>query len=143
MVRLANERLASYAPQACAILASADPVLPLADACVDRFLSTYVLDLLSDSAAAQILGEARRVLVPGGLLCLAGITHGVTPTSKIVMSVWQWLFARNPRIVGGCRPTRLAELLPQDQWRIRHHDAVVSWGVASEVLVAIPMSETP
>jgi len=138
MVRLASERLAQYAPRASAVLASADPVLPLANASADRFIATYVLDLLSESAAIETLDEARRVLGPGGLLCLAGITHGVTATSKAIMSVWQSLFARNPNLVGGCRPTRLNNLLPIEQWGIRYHDTVESWGVASEVVVAFP-----
>jgi ubiquinone/menaquinone biosynthesis C-methylase UbiE len=138
MVRIASGRLASYGSRALATLAPVAPALPLADTCVDRFLSTYVLDLLSETAARQVLAEARRVLVPGGLLCLAGITRGVTPVSRVVMGGWQWLFNRNPSWVGGCRPTLLRQLVPTDRWNIRSHETVVSWGVASEVLVATP-----
>lgn len=141
MIRLATKRLAPYAPRASAVLVPADPVLPVANLSVDRFFSTYVLDLLSESAASQILGEAQRVLMPGGLLCLAGITEGVTAVSKVVMSAWQWIFSRNPSLVGGCRPTTLSDLLPKTDWEIQFQAVVVSWGVASKVVVARARSD--
>jgi len=117
-------------------LASSRPALDLADSSVDRFVSAYVLDLLAEPLVRQVLAEAGRVLRPEGLLCVAGITHGVTPFSRLVMSAWEWLFARNPSWVGGCRPTRLERHLPASDWNIRFRTVVVSWGVASEVVVA-------
>jgi ubiquinone/menaquinone biosynthesis C-methylase UbiE len=143
MVEIARARLAPFAARATASLAGAQPIIPLADASVDRVVATYVLDLLPDPAVRQVLAEAERVLRSGGMLCVAGITHGVDPLSRVVMGAWQWLFARNPMWVGGCRPTNLTDHLRGAQWRICFHDVVVAWGVASEVLVASPMAESP
>jgi hypothetical protein len=52
------------------------------------------------------------------------------------MDIWGWVFSQRPSIVGGCRPTELAELLPASQWKIRHRSVVVPWGIASEVVIA-------
>lgn len=138
MVDLAAGRLAPFAPRARVALASGEPALSLPDASIDRFVSTYVFDLLPVEEQRRWLTEARRVLRPGGLLCLVGITPGVTPLSRTIMGLWQWLFARNPKWVGGCRPTSATERLEADEWEIRFRKVVVAWGVASEVIIAAP-----
>jgi ubiquinone/menaquinone biosynthesis C-methylase UbiE len=139
MVGIARSRLAPFASRAAVELASDTLSLPAEDSTVDRLVSTYVLDLLSESAMRRFLAEARRVLRPRGRLCLAGITHGSTPLSRLVMGAWQWIFGLNPSWVGGCRPTRLADYLVRKDWNVHFRDVVVAWGVASEVLVASPL----
>ena len=140
MVSIASERLKPYASRASVALTNGPPILLAEDASVDRLISTYVFDLLPDSERKQFLAEASRVLRPGGMLCLAGITSGTTPVSRVVMSAWQWLFARSPHVVGGCRPTRAVEYLPAEFWQTRYREVVVSWGVASEVVIASPQT---
>lgn len=141
MLQLAAKRLAPFSPRATVGLASDAPRLPLPDATVDRFIATYVFDLLAHAEQQRLLAEAARVLQPDGLLCLAGITPGVTPLSRRVMAVWEWLFQRNPRWVGGCRPTRATHYLPSSAWQIRYRTVVVAWGVASEVIIASPVQQ--
>jgi len=136
MVEIASARLAPFAARANVTPASGQPALALADASVDRFVSTYVLDLLPDAVVRQVLAEARRALRPDGLLCLAGITQGISPLSRLVMGAWAKVFAMNPSWVGGCRPTELTQHLSASDWTIRFQKVVVAWGVASEVVVA-------
>ncbi len=62
--------------------------LPAADRSCDRFVSTYVLDLLSEDDIRAALRDARRVLVPSGRLCLASLTTGHTPWSRTVCRAW-------------------------------------------------------
>ena len=110
--------------------------LPDRDGGWDRLLSTYVLDLLSEEQLTVTLAETHRVLRPGGLLCLAGLTHGTTPGSRLVMGGWDLLHRLTPRLVGGCRPIVLSKSLQPSEWKVRHHQVIVRWGIASEVLVA-------
>ena len=142
MVELASKRLAPFASRARVALVQGQAKAPVDDASVDRFVSTYVFDLLAMSEQLQWLAEAARVLRPNGLLCVAGITHGITPISRAAMALWQRLFALNPRWVGGCRPARVVELLATDSWNVRFRAVVVSWGVASELVVAAPFVRT-
>lgn len=139
MVVLATRRLAPFAPRASVVLADGSPVLPLEDASVDRFVSTYVFDLLPASAQRQLLAEAARVLKPNGLLCLCGITPGVTAASRFVMGIWQGLFTRHPAWVGGCRPICAGDYLPAEAWRTCYRTVVTAWGVSSEVVIATPL----
>jgi len=139
MVELTSKRLAPFASQARVLLLEGQPNIPVDDASVDRFVSTYVFDLLPVSAQLQWLAEVTRVLRPNGLLCLAGITYGTTPISRAAMGLWQRLFALNPAWVGGCRPTLLAEVLAKESWNVVFRTVVVSWGIASEVVVATPI----
>jgi len=139
MIQLATERLESFGPRAMVTLASTNVDIPAGDDSIDRFVSTYVFDLLPQTATKKVLDEAHRALQADGLLCLAGITKGTTFISRIVMDIWRWIFSQNPSLVGGCRPTELTGLLPAAQWQIRHRSVVVAWGIASEVLIAAPI----
>jgi ubiquinone/menaquinone biosynthesis C-methylase UbiE len=138
MVAIASDRLASFASRASVLQTQGEAKLPAAAASVDRVLSAYVFDLLSDADREEFLAEAQRVLRVGGLLCLCGITEGATLISRAVMSGWGWLYAHSPRLVGGCRPTRAAEFLQVQGWRISYQRVVIAWGVASEVVIASP-----
>ena len=62
----------------------------LEDATADIYVSTYVLDLLSEADVRETLREARRLLRPGtGRLLLAGITYGDSVSSHAACALWQ------------------------------------------------------
>ncbi len=136
MVALAQERLAPFGARAQVRLANGSPRLDIGEGTFDRFLSTYVLDLLSWEDIRLLLQEAQRVLAPGGLLGLVSLTHGFTPGSRLVEHLWTALHALHPQLVGGCRPVSLSELIAGPAWKLRFHDRLSRWGLASEVLVA-------
>lgn len=135
MVTLALERLRPWRDRASVTLVAGD-VLPVADGTADRFVSNYVFDLLSPEAARAALDDARRVLAPGGLLCVAGLTEGEQGVARVVSRAWHWVWRRWPALVGGCRPVRVVDALEPSTWQIRHRRTVVAWGIASETIVA-------
>jgi len=135
MVQLAQRRVADWAGRAQVQLTDGSPSLPLASASCDRFLSTYVLDLLSEQEIGALLREARRVVAPGGRLCLASLTFGQTAPSRLVARLWSGLHALSPKLVGGCRPLHLAALVAP-QWRVLQREVVCSFGICTEVVVA-------
>jgi len=141
MIQLASARLTPFASRANVTLATDNVTIQVDDNSIDRFVSTYVLDLLPDENVKQVIHEAHRALKADGLLCLAGVTEGTTPLSRIVMNSWQWLFSKKPSLVGGCRPTNLLEHLPSTEWHIQYHTIVIAWGIASEVLIASPIKD--
>lgn len=136
MVELASKRLASFGPRVEVRKSDGVPRLPVETEGFDRVVSNYVLDLLSEGDIEAFLHEAWRVLREGGLLCVTGLTRGSKPLSRAVSWIWSRVHTLRPSLVGGCRPLVVAPLLPNDAWRVRHHQVVVSWGIASEVLVA-------
>lgn len=136
MASLASHRLRSRSRRSLVLRARAGADLPFADQSFDRVVSTYLLDLLPPDDAEAFLGEAHRVLRPGGLLCLAGITPGTEGLSRWTMALWSRVHRVSPTLVGGCRPIRADALLMEEDWTSVHHEVVVSFGVASEVLAA-------
>ncbi len=136
MVALARERLLHFGPRAQVTLTDGSLPLPEADASCDRFVSTYVLDLLAEDDIVAVVGEARRVLVPCGLLCLAGLSTGTGALARLVSRIWASLHALGPAIVGGCRPIELRDWVSTEHWRVLHQAKVEPFGVCSEVVVA-------
>jgi ubiquinone/menaquinone biosynthesis C-methylase UbiE len=136
MVNLARERLTAYKERAEIVQSEGVVKLPVPDHSVDRVVSTYVLDLLSEADIAAFLQEAHRVLTTGGKLCLVSLTKGRAGLSRLVSSLWSVLFRLRPSLVGGCRPICLAERVDPSRWTLEYGALVTSFGVPSEILVA-------
>jgi len=145
MVNIAAERLAPFAPRAKVELtppvAQREPLqFPLTHHSVDRVVSTYVLDLLSDQQIYQVLRESHRVLSAQGKLCLVSLGQGEHWLPKLVSRVWNGIFRISPTIVGGCRPLALTHYIDNNAWRVDFHRQIAQFSVPSEVLIATPIS---
>ncbi len=140
MIRLARSRLERFGARVT--IQQTDGSLHFAEVSgsFDRFVSNYVLDLLSMSDMAQLIDEAHRLLVADGRLCLVSLTRGAAPLARLVTRSWTHLHALDPRLVGGCRPLELRDCLPTTRWRIDYAQVVTRFGVPSEVVVATKQS---
>jgi ubiquinone/menaquinone biosynthesis C-methylase UbiE len=136
MVSLARERLKPWLERARVYQTDGSPHIPEPDHSFDRFVSTYVFDLLVPEFVEQLLSEAHRLVVPGGKLVLVSLTFGASRLSRAVCSGWQLLWRLSPGIVGGCHPIVLSDYLRPGWWKFDHQTKVTSWGVTSEVLIA-------
>ena len=141
MTRLAEERLARWKDRAVVRQSDGAARQPDPDGSFDRFVATYVLDLMPEPTIREVLDEARRLLTGGGSLCLVGLTEGRGTISRAICAAWKGLHAVSPRLVGGCRPLRVEEFLDRDAWRIGHAEVVSAWGICSEIVVARPVRE--
>lgn len=103
---------------------------------MDHVISTYVLDLLSESDIRDFFHEAYRVLDVGGRLCLVSLTNGTTPISRMVTKIWKNVFQMNAALVGGCRPIKLEPFIDPGAWEVEYQKVVIAFGVPSEVIVA-------
>lgn len=138
MVTLSQQRLKRFGDRALVRLSDGWMDIETPDRQIDCIVSTYVLDLLPETTVGEFLDEAHRVLTPDGRLCVAGLTHGTTLMSKMVMAVWRTVHWIQPKWVGGCRPIRVVAMLDPEKWEVLHSETVVAWGMPSEVLVARP-----
>lgn len=136
MVGLARARLTPWKERVKVIQTDGAPHIPLRAAGCDRFVACYVLDLLSERDIRDLLSEAHRVLVPRGLLCLVSLTRGRTAASKVLISVWERIYAWRPGLVGGCRPLDLCSYLSDELWQVEHQTVISRFGFSSEVIVA-------
>lgn len=111
---------------------------------VDRYVFTYVLDLLPSediTRFVQLLQEKLRHH-SNAKVCVANLTYGYTPLSRIVTNLWQLIYRTlGGAAVGGCRPFQILDYFPQRQgqgqggWRVEYVNRVVSTGLPSEVAV--------
>lgn len=138
MVEIATRRLTRWSGRTTVEEADGTRGLPYADGQFDRFVATYVFDLLPLSSIGLLLREAHRVLSPEGKLCAVTSTEGIGPASRIISKIWKALYDRRPGLVGGCRPLHLSKLLDVTKWQIDFVQVLVSWGITSEIVVARP-----
>lgn len=136
MVRLARSRLARFGDRITIRQTDGSLRFPEVSGPFDRFVSNYVLDLLSVPDIMQLLAEAHRLLATGGRLCLVSLTHGATPLAQLVTWIWTRLHALDPRLVGGCRPLELRDYLPGTGFHPDYTQVVTRFGIPSEVVVA-------
>lgn len=136
MVRIARGRLGAWAERAAVQVSDGTMRLPMADGTCDRIVCTYVLDLLSADDIAAFLADAKRVLAFGGSLCIVNLTDGRRGLARLVSAVWRRIHTFRPRLVGGCRPIRLRDLLVSAGWEIADQAAISAFAITSEVVVA-------
>ncbi len=135
MTRLAQRRIEAHAARARIVHTEGEVHFPFDDGEIDRVVSCYVLDLLSDEDIRAYLDEAHRTLRPGGLVCLASLGRGVGMFSRLVSVLWSGVFRISPSIVGGCRPIELDTFVDPAQWRLVYRNIVTPFGVPSEVRI--------
>ncbi len=70
MVKLAQSRLKLFGGRATVVLADSTVGIELPNGAIDRFVSTYVFDLMSTIEIQSLLDEAHRILGEEGKLCL-------------------------------------------------------------------------
>ena len=139
MIGLTRDRIAAWVDRASVLQSDGGPRIDAPDGGFDRFVSTYVFDLLSHDHIRTVLEEAHRLLGDGGRLCLAGLAHGQSGPERLVSNVIDRVWSLNPKLMGGCRPIEIAPFLTPDRWSIVYERTGSAWGVTSEVLVAEPV----
>ena len=136
MVRLARTRLERFGARVTVRQTDGSLQFPEVSGPFDRFVSNYVLDLLSVPDIMQLLAEAHRLLADNGHLCLVSLTRGSTQLARLVTLSWRRLHALDPRLVGGCRPLELRDYLPGAGFHPDYTQVVTCFGIPSEVVVA-------
>ena len=140
MVELASRRLARWSDRARVIETTGD-ALDFEPGSFDRFLSTFVFDLLEPNYIHDVVAQAYRLLEPGGLICLTSLAPGATPLARIVTGLWQQVWAVNPILVGGCRPVDVSSALPADAWELEYSDDTTLLRLTSAIIVARRLPE--
>jgi ubiquinone/menaquinone biosynthesis C-methylase UbiE len=136
MVRVARTRLEPFGERVEIVQTDGEPPSDQTPGSFDRFVSTFVFDLLSEQDIRSVLRQAHRDLQPSGLLCLASLSTGSTRVSRIAARLWSGIHRLRPSLVLGCRPIELTPFLSEPDWRIAHHIALTPFGLPTEVVVA-------
>ena len=136
MVELARQKLERFGARAEVECSEGAAPTARNDERIDRFVSNYVLDLLSEPDIRGALDAAHAALVPGGLLCLTSLSVAEKWASRFVLGSWSLVRSIHPAIVGGCRPLSLLDYVGPPRWEVLEERRVVQFGVPSQVVVA-------
>jgi ubiquinone/menaquinone biosynthesis C-methylase UbiE len=136
MVGVTRTRLERFGERVEIVQSDGEPPSEKPPEPFDRYVSTFVFDLLSERDIRSVLKQAHRDLRPSGLLCLASLSTGSTRSSRIAARLWSGVHRLQPRLVLGCRPIELTPFLTEPDWRIAHHVALAPFGLPAEVVVA-------
>lgn len=136
MVSLSRNRLARFGQRVQIIQTNGKSTLPVETNSYDRFVSTYVFDLLETEEIVALIAEAHRILNSKGLAGLVSLTRGFTPGSWLVGGIWSAVHSLAPSVVGGCRPILLLDFFNPPDWVVRYRTRISAFGVPSEILVA-------
>ena len=137
MVDLTAERLRPFGERAVVTQADVTQPIDAPDGAYDRIVSTYLFDILSQEESRAVLDEARRLLAPNGLLCLASLSKGAGLFPRAVSLAWQAVYRIAPARLGGCRAVRLSDHLAD--WTVEYRATVVRRAVTSDIVIAGPM----
>lgn len=137
MVNLARDRLAPFGKRVEVRETDGSAHIDAPEGTFDRFLSTYVFDLLAREQITALIDEAYRVLAPNGRLCLVSLTHGRTSLGRIASRAWHGVWTLKPGLVGGCRPIELTDFIDAERFELLHNVVVTAYGLSSEAIVAL------
>jgi len=136
MVAFARRNLSEFGGRASVLRSSGEMRFDEPTGFYDRFVATYVFDLLPEDEIRRGLAEAHRLLATHGLLCLVCLTPGVGVVQRTITGLWSRVQRLAPVAVGGCRPLDIVRYLPDSLWDVDENRIVSSLGVPSQVVVA-------
>ncbi|MGI9577238.1 MAG: class I SAM-dependent methyltransferase [Microthrixaceae bacterium] len=109
--------------------------LPWPDGHFDAAFMSFTLELFSDDEIPVVLAEVKRVLCPGGRLCVACMsTHGGV---KAMEELYGWSHRHFPSFVD-CRPIDGTAAVAKAGFDITESRDLSMWGLAVELLLASP-----
>ena len=106
---------------------------------VDRYIFTYILDLLPDQEINQFSNILSKKLKEhnNSKVCIVNLTYGFTSFSRILTNIWQLLYTTlGGSILGGCRPIEISNYFYSDNgFYMEYLGYTVSTGLPSEIAI--------
>lgn len=139
MCRIAHRKIDDADLGHAAVVTGDGLGLPLSDDAFDAVFASFVLELFDTSDLSVALAEWRRVLEPGGRLCVVALSrrHGGPATAA-----YERIHRLFPRHVD-CRPIYVRETLDENGF---HPTDVVegrAWGLPVEIVLARARTDRP
>jgi len=114
MLEKAEQRLGTLGQMNYSLRVGTAFDLQLENESVDILMNNYMFDLIAFEDMGRVLVEFRRVLRKGGKLILVNMTRGERWGSQI----YDWIYNRSPKLMGGCRGVELSDKLQQYDFQV-------------------------
>jgi ubiquinone/menaquinone biosynthesis C-methylase UbiE len=139
MLAQARLRLNSSEAGSSAALLQADAVfLPCPPNWFDAAFAAFTLELFDTPEIVLVLGELRRVLRPGGRLCVVSLAAQVRPSPAA--RLYGWFHRRFPAWVD-CRPIPAEQFLAQAGFQVRERQDGSLWGLPVGIVIGLQTAQ--
>jgi ubiquinone/menaquinone biosynthesis C-methylase UbiE len=108
--------------------------LPFVPDSFDAVFSSFTLELFDIPEIAEVLKECRRVLKPGGRLCIASMDKHERP--GLMGRLYGWTHRRFPNVVD-CRPIHVEQSIREAGFAVKQVQALSMWGLPVAVVLAV------
>jgi ubiquinone/menaquinone biosynthesis C-methylase UbiE len=120
-------------PFTAAIVCGDAAQVPLAEGAFDAAFMSFALELFDESDMRAVLAECRRVLRPGGRLCVVAMAESARPT--LMTRLYAWAHDRFPAAID-CRPIAAGVVLEASGYRVDRAIRRSLWGLPVEITVS-------
>ena len=134
MLQLAQSRLVASGLASRAELVLGDATrLPYGDAAMDAVFMSFTLELFDTPEIPLVLAECRRVLSPGGRICVVALSKA--GPSQLMRRLYEWGHSMWPALLD-CRPIFVDHCLREAKFIVRSSYLSTIWGLPVETVVA-------
>jgi demethylmenaquinone methyltransferase/2-methoxy-6-polyprenyl-1,4-benzoquinol methylase len=132
-LRISDSRLRIGGPLSAAVVCGDAARVPLVGSLFDAAFMSFALELFNEGDMRAVLAQCRRVLRPGGRLCVVAMAEPVRRT--LMTRLYAWAHERFPTAVD-CRPIPVSAVLAAGGFRVERAIRRSLWGLPVEIAVS-------
>jgi len=132
-LRIVDSRLRIETPLNAAIACGDAMRLPVVQEAFDAAFMSFALELFDEDEMRAVLEECRRVLRPGGRLCVVAMAEPDRPTP--MTQLYAWAHGRFPAAID-CRPIAVSRALAAGGFSVERLARRSLWGLPVQVALA-------